>query len=380
MSFSFTDDQRAIRDAAREFLEARVTSEVLRAAIAGPSGVDESLWRGVAEELGWLGVALPEEFGGSALGAVELAILMEETGRVLAPIPFFATAGLCAPLIRECGAHLQQAEILPQVAAGKLKLAACLTGASGKPFPQDIPFTLSAQSGHYSLTGTAEFVAHGAAADRFVALARAPGSRDLEGLSVVILPARSDGLTVKTRTSLDLTRPYAQVTCANVTVNRDQILGDPAAQGGAIARALAIAAAMLSAEQLGGSDRVLDMSVDYVKQRVQFGRAVGSFQAIKHMLSDMMILIEGSRSAAYYAACAIDDSPEEIAEAASIARAYCSDAFVRCSSDAIQAHGGIGFTWEHDAHFFFKRARSAATLLGDAAHHREAVARIIGLS
>ena len=379
MSFSFTDDQRAIRDAARSFLSESVTSERLRAAIDTPAGMDDALWRSMAEEMGWLGVALPERFGGLGLGAVELAILMEETGRVLAPVPFFTTAAFGAPLIQACASEAQHAALLPGLASGATRIALCLTGKSGRPVPQDIPATLSRGKGGMRLSGQAQYVAHGAAADLLLVIARAPGSKAHDGLSVIALPKTAKGVTIHPLTSLDLTRPYAAVSFDNVTVAPDWVLGDAEAQGAKLRHVLSVAAAMLAAEQLGGTDRVLEMSVDYVKQRMQFGRVIGSFQAIKHMLADMMILGEASRSAAYYAACAIDDAPEELEEAAAIARAYCSDAYIRCSGDAVQAHGGIGFTWEHDAHFFFKRARATASLLGDANHHREIVARVLGL-
>lgn len=373
MSFSFTEDQRAIQDAARSFLSDRVTSEALRAAIETPAGTDDALWRGMAEEMDWLGVALPERFGGLGLGAVELAILMEETGRVLAPAPLFTTAALGAPLIQACASDDQQAELLPGLASGATKTAVCLTGASGRPTPEDVPVTL--EKGR--LSGKAHYVAHGTAADLLLVVARAKGSAGQDGLSLAALPAGAKGLTIRPVTSLDLTRPYAEI--AFEAAEPHMILGEAEVQGPHIARALAMAAAMLAAEQLGGADRVLDMSVAYVKQRVQFGRVIGSFQVVKHMLADMMILIEAARSAAYYAACAVDEAPEELEEAASVARAYCSDAYLRCAGDAVQAHGGIGFTWEHDAHLFFKRARSTANLLGSADHHRERLARIIGL-
>lgn len=374
MPFAFTEEQSAIKEAARSFLESRVSAEDLRTTF-DTWGIDATLWRALAEEMGWLGVAIPEKHAGLALGAVELAILMEETGRLLAPVPFFTTAGLGVPLISATAKQQQQQALFPQIVAGAAKIAVCLTGPSGTPYPQDVPATLN----HGVLNGKACFVAHGAGADLVLVLARAPGTEGLDGLSLVALPSGTPGMSIAPLTSMDLTRPYAEISFADVTVAPEQILGDEGQQGEGIRRALAVAAVMLAAEQLGGADRALEITLDYVKQRVQFDRIIGSFQVIKHMLADMMIDVEAARSVVYYAACTIDEAPEALEEAAAIARSVATDAFNRCAASMIQAHGAIGCTWEHEAHLYFKRARSSANLLGDADHHREILARTIGL-
>jgi alkylation response protein AidB-like acyl-CoA dehydrogenase len=379
MNFRFTPEQRLIRDNARAFLAEHASSEKLRAALESPAGWDEALWRTMGAELGWLGVALPELHGGSGLGLVELAILMQETGRVLAAAPFFTTAGLCAPAILATATDAQQARLLPGLGSGKSRFALCMTGASGAPAPLELPAHLLRRGNEWTLRGTAHFVAFGHAADILLVAARAPGSVAWEGVSLIAIPANAAGVRIERAVSLDLTRPYAQVHFDSVRIPHEVIMGEAEAAGPGMKAALATAAAMLAAEQLGGGERVLEMSVDYAKQRVQFGRPIGSFQAIKHMLADMMVLVEGARSAAYYAACALSELPEEGEKAAAIARSYCSDAFSACAAQAIQVHGGIGFTWDHDAHFYFKRARSSASLLGDAAYHREILAGLIGL-
>jgi len=368
MDFRFTEDQRMIRDTARAFLSERGG---LRAALEAG---EDAAFCAEAAALGWFGVALPEAFGGSGLGMVELAILMQETGRVLAMAPFFTTAGLAAPAIQAVGTPAQQAALLPGIARGETRAAMCLTGASGLPAPWELPIFDGAV-----LKGAAHYVAWGHAANLLLVAARAPGSSGWDGVSLVALPAGTPGLVVAREVSMDLTRPYATLRFENVEVPQSAILGAPGQAGPGLRRALAISAILLAAEQLGGAERVLEMSVEFAKQRVQFGRPIGGFQAVKHMLADMMLLVETARSAAFYAACVADEMPEELEEAAAIARATCTDAFTTCAGQAIQVHGGVGFTWEYDAHLYFKRARSSATLLGDAAYHRELLAGVMGL-
>jgi alkylation response protein AidB-like acyl-CoA dehydrogenase len=229
--------------------------------------------------------------------------------------------------------------------------------------------------GGFSLSGVSDFVIHADSADLLLVLARAPRAAHAEGLSVVVIPAGSAGVTIHPHVMLDLTRPMARVELNGVTVEPQQVLGEAGAAGSAIAQALDRARIALASEALGGAERVLEMTTAYVKERLQFGRPIGSFQAIKHRLADMMIEVEAAKSAAWYAACVADERPEELAEAAAIAKSYCCDAFFDCAANAIQLHGGIGFTWEHDAHLYFKRARATATLLGSPAWHRERLVR-----
>ncbi|HTZ69670.1 MAG TPA: acyl-CoA dehydrogenase family protein, partial [Acetobacteraceae bacterium] len=331
MDFRFTSEQVLIQDNARNFLQARASSERLRSTLASETGWDEALWHAMGAELGWPGVALPEAVGGRGLGMVELAILMHETGRVLAATPFFTSAGLCAPAILAVATAAQQAALLPDLACGKTKYALCLSGARGTPAPLDLPCVLLLRGGAAMLRGVAHFVAFGHVADRLLVMARAPGSVGWDGVSLVAVPANAPGVRIERVVSLDLTRPYATVHFQGVSVATDSILGTVEAAGPAVKLALASAATMLAAEQLGGAERVLEVSVDYAKQREQFGRPIGSFQAVKHILAEMKLLVEGARAAAYYAACAMVELPDEREEAAAIARSYCSDAFCTCA-------------------------------------------------
>lgn len=353
MDFALTNDQRAIADAARDYLGEAANADVVRAAVEGTSGFDAALWQGLAE-MGFAGLMVPEAQGGLGLGAMEMALVLEEMGRTLAPVPYFETAVLGVQAVLAAGSAGQQAALLPRLAAGA---RASFAGTADRP-------TLS----EGRLTGGAGFATFAHVAELIV-VATADDS-------LVVLEADTPGLTIEPLPSLDRTRRFARLSfdCA---VADDQILGTPGGARGAIERVLTIGAGLLAAEQTGAMQYSLDATVDYARQRVQFGRAIGSFQAVKHMLADMMLLVEASRSAACYAAAAIDADAGELAEACHAARGYVSDAFRQVAGDAIQLHGGIGFTWEHHAQLYFKRARATASWLGSPDSHREALAAII---
>ena len=380
MQFAHSEEQLAIRDAARSFLAEHASSERLRAVLAQPAGYDPKLWQQMAGELGWAGLAIPERFGGAGLGWVELCILQEEQGRRLVASPFFSTVALAASLVSEAGSPEQCRDLLGRIAAGTTQMACALTGPEGHAGVEGVTVELAAAAGgRFVLNGCSDFVIHADTAEVLLVLARTPGSRAESGLSIVVIPARSPGVTITPHVMLDLTRPLSCVRLAGVAVTDEALLGAPGAAGAAIQKALQRAQIALAAEALGGAERVLEMTVEYVKQREQFGRPVGSFQAIKHRLADMMVQVEAARSASWYAACVADEQHAELAEAAAIAKSYCCDAFYDCAANAIQLHGGIGFTWEHEAHLYFKRARASATLLGSPAWQREQLVRVLGM-
>ncbi|MET0270474.1 MAG: acyl-CoA dehydrogenase family protein [Sphingomonas sp.] len=355
MDFALTEDQRFIQESARSFLADAAGADAQRAAVEGATGFDGKLWASLAGEMGFAGLMVPEAHGGSGLGAVEMALVLEETGRTLAAVPFLETAVLAVQAVLAAGSDAQRAELLPGLANGSVK--ASFAGAAARPALSD-----------GRLTGEATFVTFGHVADLFV-IATADDS-------LIALPADTPGLTVEPLPSLDRTRRFARLAfdCAAPDA---AVLGAPGGSGAAIARTLTIGAGLLAAEQTGGAQFCLDATVEYSRQRVQFGRAIGSFQAYKHMLADMMVLIEASRSAAFYAAAAIDEDGGELAEACHVAQAYAADCYRHCAGEAIQLHGGIGFTWEHHAHLYFKRARATSSWLGTPERHREALARII---
>jgi alkylation response protein AidB-like acyl-CoA dehydrogenase len=374
MQFVHSEEQQMIRASARTLL-AQYGSVRLRAAMDEPGGYERALWRQISGELGWSALAIPEAYGGAGLGWVELCILQEEQGRRLVASPFFASVALAGAIVREAAAEAQRRTLLKRIAGGA-RVACALTGRDGRPPPEDVTVQLDTRAGELTLNGISDFVIHADSADLLLVLARAHGSA---GLSVVVLPAATPGISITPHVMLDLTRPMAQVAFTNVPVAAGELLGSAGSVDAAVAKGLDLARIALAAEALGGAEQVLEMTTEYVKQRVQFGRPIGSFQALKHRLADMMVQVEAAKSAAWYAACVADEDSEELAEAAAIAKSYCCDAFYDCAASAIQLHGGVGFTWEHDVHLYFKRARASATLLGSPAWQRERLMRVLGL-
>jgi alkylation response protein AidB-like acyl-CoA dehydrogenase len=350
MHFAFTDEQAMIAETARAFFAEQATSERTRAAMAA-TGVDEALWRAFTAELGLAGVATPESEGGVGLGMIELAILAEEAGRHVAALPLLASVGLAIPAILAGGSDGQKARLLSRLAAGEL-VASFAEAAPGTIWSDGV------------LTGSALHVPHGARADLFVV------AIDDKAL---LIERDTPGLAVTPLTSMDQTRPYARLDFGAVAA---EPLADPAA---ALAAARRTGALVLAADALGGAQACLDRTVAYAQERIQFGRAIGSFQAVKHRLADMMVGIEQARSAVYWTACAIDEGSDEADFAVLAAKAFACDTYSDAAGEMIQLHGGIGFTWEHDAHLFFKRARSDRTLLGTPDWHRERIAQMSGL-
>jgi len=349
MNFAFTDEQAMIAETAKAFFDENATSERTRAAMDN-DGVDRALWHSFCQELGLAGIALPEAHGGSGLGLVEFAILAEAAGAQVAALPMLGSLAMTAHGLAHGGSEAQKAAWLPKLATGA---AIGATGLGAK---------VSATGDR--LSGTVDFVAHGTAADLFL-IGTDSGAWLVE--------RDAAGLTITACTTLDQTRPFARLTLADTPA---EPLGDAAAalraaqEGGWIC---------VAAEALGGAQATLDRTVGYAQERVQFGRQIGSFQAYKHRLADMMVEIEQARSAIYWAACAVDEASDEAPVALHSAKSFAADTYFRCAGDMIQLHGGIGFTWGHDAHLFFKRARAIQSMLGTSAWHREQIARLIGL-
>lgn len=347
MEFAFTDEQQMIAETARAFFAENATSERTRKAMAG-DGIDRALWQGFCQELALSGIGLPESAGGAGLGLVELAIIAEAAGAQVAALPMLGSLVQAAQAIAAGGSEAQQAAWLPGLMSGEAIAGYC--------------HDAGLQAKGDRLTGSSRFVTHGASADLFVVT---------DGARMWIVRADAPGVTVTAQTSMDQTRPFAHVLLNDA---QGEALPDP---GGALAAVDRAAFVALAAEALGGAQACLDRTVAYSKERIQFGRPIGSFQAYKHRLADMMIEIEQARSAVYWAACAVDEGAEEAALAVHAAKSFAADSFFRCAGDMIQLHGGIGFTWEHDAHLFFKRARSLQTMLGSGNWHREKIATMI---
>jgi alkylation response protein AidB-like acyl-CoA dehydrogenase len=379
MRFAFNEEQEELRRQARTFLDKHSSSERLRAAMQLDRGYEDDVWRRIGGELGWTAITIPEAHGGLGLGYVELVALFEEAGRALLCSPLFSTLALATNALLATDPSDRAAELLPQIAAGETTATLAYTEENGRWDAAAINTTVRRDRDEYVLDGVKSFVLDGHSADCLIVAARAPGSDGEAGISLLALPAATAGVTRRLLPTMDQTRKLAEVVLDSVRVPVSTLLGQEGRAWPAIARTLDLAAIALAAEQVGGAQRCLDMTVAYAKDRKQFGRPIGSFQAIKHKCADMLLKVESARSAAYYAGWAASVGEPELPAVASLAKAYCSEAYFHCAAEAIQIHGGVGFTWEYDVHLHFKRARSSESFLGSPAHHRELVARRIGL-
>jgi alkylation response protein AidB-like acyl-CoA dehydrogenase len=379
MHFGFTEEQEELRSQARGFLAEFSSSEQVRRAMASELGYDPELWARISAELGWTAVVIPEEYGGLGLSHVELVALMEEMGASLLCAPFLSSVCLAGNALVLGGSEAQKREHLPGIADGSTIATVACMESTGRPDASGIEAIARRDGGDFVLTGSKSFVLDGHAAGLLVVAARRPGSSGEEGISLFVLPSDRPGLERRLLPTMDQTRKQAEVVLKEVRVPESALMGEEGEGWRILSGALDLAAVALAAEQVGGAQRCLDMSVAYAKERVQFGRPIGSFQAIKHKCADMMVEVESARSASYYAGWAASQGTTELPVAASLAKAFCSDAYFRCAAQSLQIHGGVGFTWEYDVHLYFKRAKSSEILFGSPDYHRERVARQIGL-
>ena len=378
MRFAFTEEQEELRAMARAFLADHSSPEQVRAAMESELGHDAEVWKRIGAELGWPAVIVPEEHGGLGLTWVELVALLETCGEALLCSPLFASVALGANALLLAGSDAQRAAHLPGIAEGRTRATLAHAEAAGGWDAAGVAATCRPDGDGWLLSGAKRHVLDGHCADLLVVSAREPGSEGADGISLFAVPADTDGLERRQLSTMDRTRRIAALELRDVRLPGDALLGTPGGAWPALERTLDRAAIALAAEQVGGAQRCLDAAVAYGKEREQFGRPIGSFQAIKHQCADMMVRVETARSAAYYAACLAADESPDLSRAASMAKAWCSDAFFACASDSLQIHGGVGFTWEYDVHLYFKRARSTEAFLGDPAYHRERVAQRIG--
>jgi alkylation response protein AidB-like acyl-CoA dehydrogenase len=379
MDFTFNEEQEELRSIATSFLEDNSAPEQVRQAMESELGYDLQLWKQIGAELGWTSVIIPEEYGGLGLSYVELIALMEVMGSALLCAPFFSSVCLGGNALLVGGTEEQKQQHLPGIAEGETRATLATTEANGRWDAAGIAATARKDGGDYLLDGKKTFVLDGHCADLLVVAARREGTSGEEGISLFVVPANSPGVERRALPTMDQGRRQAEVALSGVRVPAGALMGDEGQGWAPLEKTLALAAVALSAEQVGGAQKCLDMAVEYAKERVQFGRPIGSFQAIKHKCANMMVEVESARSASYYAGCVAAEDGDELPVVASLAKAYCSDAYFRCAADSLQIHGGVGFTWEYEVHLYLKRAKSTETLLGDAAYHRELVARRIGL-
>jgi alkylation response protein AidB-like acyl-CoA dehydrogenase len=372
MKLAVSAEQTDLRESVRRFLADRAPISRVRELMESPDGTDAKVWEQAGTQLGLPGIAIPEEYGGAGFGFAEQAIVLEEFGAALYGGPYLASAVLAATALLSAADERARRDLLPGIASGQTVATLAFTEDDGSWDPGAIRLTASRGGGGWVLDGHKSFVLDGHTADLVLVVARAE-----PGLSLFAVDAGAPGLRRQALPTLDQTRKLARLEFASVPATR--LIGAPGEAGAVLARTLDLAAIALAAEQLGGAQRALDMAVGYAKTREQFGRAIGSFQAIKHRCADLLLEVECLRSAVRYAAAAVAEDSAEVPALAALTQAYASDVFFEVAAENIQIHGGIGFTWEHDAHLYFKRAKASELFLGDAAYHRERLAQRIGL-
>jgi hypothetical protein len=365
MNFDFSDDQKQLRDQARKYLAEKCSPKAVRVVLDGKAPYDKELWKGLAE-MGFLGVAIPEEFGGAGAGHLELCVIAEEMGRALAPVPFSSTVYLAAEALLLAGSDAQKRKWLPKIASGDAIGTLALFEGAGNPSPKAIKLT----AGGGALNGVKKPVADGALADFAVVAARTGSSGRESDISLFLVELKGAGVEIKELTNVDPTRGQAEITFRNC---KAEPLG-AAGEGWSILTQVLDRAAVLTAfEQVGGADRALEMGRDYALDRIAFGRPIGSFQAVKHMLADMYVSATLARSNCYYGAWALSTNAGELPEAAAAARISATQAFQHCAKNNIQVHGGMGFTWEFDCHMYYRRANAVALGLGSLSYWEDAL-------
>ena len=356
MNFEFSEDQIALRDQARRFLADKCPTKAVRAILDGADRYDRALWKGLAD-LGFMGVAIPEAYGGLGAGHLELCVIAEELGRALAPVPFASSIYLAAEALMLAGSEAQKQKYLPKLASGEAIGALAFSEGAGNPSPKNI----RAVAAGGRITGEKNPVADGDICDILIVAARTGTAGNESDISLFIVDPASAGVTRTPVETLDPTRAHAKITFANAAAEPLGATG----QGWSILQQVLDRAAVLTAfEQVGGADRALEMGRDYALERMAFGRPIGSFQAIKHMLADMYVAATLARSNAYYGAWALSTGAAELPRAAATARVSATQAFQLCSKNNIQTHGGMGFTWEFDCHMFYRRSNLLALSLG----------------
>ena len=356
MEFGLNESQEFLKESARKFFAGECPISEVRRLMETDTAYDPKLWAKLVEQ-GYTGIIFPEEFGGVGLGTLELIVLMEEAGRALLPGPFFSTVALAGSVLLAIASTDQKKKYLTAISRGDARATVALPEASASWAPGDVQMT--AVNG--KLKGQKLFVPDAAVADWIIVVARN---------GIFLVDSKAGGVRISPMLGMDLTRKLYSVQFDNAPAEK---LGETVG----ISRALDVATAALAAELVGGMQRTLDLTVEYAKTRKQFGKPIGMFQAVQHQCADMYLETESSRSAAYYAAWALEENTPDAASAASIAKIYASDASRTVGNRGIQVQGGMGFTWENDVHLYYRRAKASETALGDSTFHRERLARLV---
>ena len=368
IQFAFTDEQEQFRAAIRRFLQEKSPPTEVRRLMDTATGYDPEIWRQLSEQLALPGIHIPEQYGGAGFGMVELCIVTEEMGRALLCAPYFSTAVLATNAILNAGTEAQKSSLLPALASGVRLAALAVTEPNGQWDPQAIELVATPVAEDFLLEGAKSYVVDGHVADLLVVAGRAPGTAGGEGLALFTVRADASGVERRLLESMDPTRKIARIDFHGAHA---ELLGNVNDGAKALSRTLDQAAIALANEMIGGAQTLFDSAVSYTKLRVQFGRTIGSFQAIKHKCADMLLEMELAKSAAYYAAQAAAADDPEWPALACLAKAAASEMYLHIAAECIQIHGGIGFTWDHDTHLWFKRAKSSQVFLGQPYYHRE---------
>jgi len=371
LDFGFSEEQEMLRDAAKRFLADNCSTKFVRQMMADKSAHDAGFWKKLVE-LGWPGLLIPEEYGGQGGTFLDMTVIAEEAGKALIPGPFFTSALLAAPILIEGGSDEQKKNVLPRMAKGEFIGTVAIAEAAGRFDAEGIQLKASRSGNDYTITGEKLFVPDAHVANGIAVAVRTGGSGE-KGITILVVPTDSKGLTITQLKTVDMTRRLCHLKFENVKAGG--LLGKEGEGWPILRRTLDIATAALSAEMVGTAQKALDLSVEYAKTRVQFGKPIGSFQAVKHKCVDMMVAVENARSLTYFACWTVDTRSPEAATAVPMAKAYASDMAKNVTSEAIQVHGGIGFTWEHDMHLYHRRALAGEANLGNAPVHREVVAK-----
>jgi alkylation response protein AidB-like acyl-CoA dehydrogenase len=375
MDFDFTQEQVMLRDLTREFLSRESTPRAVRLLMDDERGFSDATWQQMAD-MGLQGLTIDAGYGGQGLGMVDLALVLDEMGRAAYPAPYFATVVLAAGAIAASGQEDRMARYLPDIAAGRTKATLALVDEALSWTPAMVTLRAERRGSGYVLSGTKRFVPFAHVADLILVVARTADSGE-DGTTVFAVPGDAAGLSRTPNVEMDRTNPTSTVTFQDVVVPADVVIGEIDHGWRVIGPVLERAAVAAAAEMLGASRRCMDMSVEYAKVRQQFGQPIGTFQAIKHACSEMLLEVENSHGATYYAAWAQDAASPDAPLAASAAKAYVGDASRKVCGSSIQVHGGIGFTWEYDLHLYFKRAKHFEPLYGDADFHRERALQLV---
>lgn len=368
MRFGFTDEQHQFREVVQRFLKDKSPSSEVRRLMQEEDGFDPTVWKQLNEQLGLSAVHIPEKYGGQGFSFIELGIVMEEMGRSLLCAPYFSSTVLAASAILNAASEQQKMALLPRIASGECLATLAFTEPNGRWQVANVELVAVSSGQGYQLDGVKHFVLDGHIAELIIVVARTPGTDGEDGLSFFSVDGNAEGLEKFRLETMDATRKLARLDFHGVPA---ELLGELNRGAPALIKTLDQAAVALANEMVGGAQQMLDSAVAYAKMRVQFGRTIGSFQAIKHKCADLLLEVELARSAAYYAASAAAEDDSDLPALASLAKSAAADTFMHAAADCIQIHGGIGFTWDHDTHLWFKRAKSSEVFLGDPSYHRE---------